>query len=41
MENLKSWAKSKPVLAIAVVLVLATIIYSLFFPGSPLPDAPV
>jgi preprotein translocase subunit SecE len=37
MENLKSWAKSKPVLAIAVVLVIATIGYSLFFGSADVP----
>lgn len=34
MESLKSWAKENPVLAIAAVLIVATIVYSLFF-GSP------
>ena len=38
MESLKSWAKDNPVIAIAVVLIVATLIYSLFF-GSA--DAPV
>jgi hypothetical protein len=38
MESLKSWAKDNPILAIAAVLIVATIVYSLFS-GSP--DAPV
>jgi len=41
MELLKNWAKSKPFLAVVVVLVVATIVYHLFFAGSPLPDVPV
>ena len=41
MESLKSWAKSKPFLAVVVVLVVATIVYHLFFPGAPSPDVPV
>jgi len=38
METLKNWAKENPVIAIAAVLIVATIVYSLFF-GSA--DAPV
>jgi hypothetical protein len=38
METLKNWAKSKPILAVAAILIVATIVYSLFF-GSP--DVPV
>ena len=38
MESLKSWAKENPVIAIAAVLIVATIVYSLFF-GSA--DAPL
>jgi len=41
METLKNWAKSKPFLAVVVVLVVATIFYHLFFPGSPSLDAAV
>ena len=38
MESLKSWAKENPVIAIAAVLIVASIVYSLFF-GSA--DAPL
>jgi hypothetical protein len=41
METLKAWAKSKPFLAVVVVLVVVTIFYHLFFGGSALPDVPV
>jgi len=37
MESLKSWAKDNPVIAIAVVLVVATLIYSLFFGSADVP----
>ena len=40
METLKAWAKSKPFLAVVVVLVVVTIVYHLFFGGSALPDVP-
>jgi hypothetical protein len=38
METLKSWVKEKPVIAIAVVLIVVTLVYSLLS-GSP--DVPV
>ena len=38
MESLKNWAKENRILAIGAVLIVATIVYSLFS-GSP--DAPV
>ena len=34
MLTLKNWVKENPVIAVAAVLIVATIIYSLFF-GSP------
>ena len=37
METLKDWAKSKPFLAVVVVLVVATIVYSLFFGSADVP----
>jgi hypothetical protein len=37
MESLKSWVKDNPVIAIAVVLVVATLIYSLFFGSADVP----
>tara|TARA_R110002110_G_scaffold228870_1_gene444300 strand:+ start:617 stop:733 length:117 start_codon:yes stop_codon:yes gene_type:complete len=37
MESLKSWAKDNPILAIAAVLIVATIIYSLFFGSADVP----
>ena len=37
MESLKSWVKANPVIAIAVVLVVATLIYSLFFGSADVP----
>ena len=37
MESLKSWAKDNPILAIAAVLIVATIIYSLFFGSAVVP----
>jgi len=40
MEKLKAFATSYPVIAIAVVLVIVTIVYHFFFSGAPLPDVP-
>jgi preprotein translocase subunit SecE len=37
MELLKSWAKDNPVIAIAIVLIVATVIYSLFFGSADVP----
>ena len=37
MESLKSWAKDNPILAIAAVLIVATIVYSLFFGSADVP----
>ena len=37
MESLKSWAKDNPVIAIAAVLIVATIVYSLFFGSADVP----
>ena len=37
MESLKSWAKDNPILAVAAVLIVATIIYSLFFGSADVP----
>ena len=37
METLKSWAKENPVMAIAAVLIVATIVYSLFFGSADVP----
>jgi preprotein translocase subunit SecE len=37
METLKSWAKEKPVIAIAVVLIVVTLVYSLFFGSADVP----
>ena len=37
MESLKSWAKDNPVIAIAAVLIAATIVYSLFFGSADVP----
>ena len=34
METLKNWVKENPVIALAAFLIVATIVYSLFF-GSP------
>ena len=34
MESLKNWAKENPMFALAAFLIVATIVYSLFF-GSP------
>ena len=34
MESLKNWVKENPVIALAAVIIAATIVYSLFF-GSP------
>jgi hypothetical protein len=31
MESLKSWAKENPMLAVAAALIVATLVYSLFF----------
>jgi hypothetical protein len=40
MEKLKSLTKAYPVIAVAAVLILVTIVYHLFFGGSALPDVP-
>tara|TARA_Y100001951_G_scaffold95421_1_gene92902 strand:- start:798 stop:923 length:126 start_codon:yes stop_codon:yes gene_type:complete len=40
MEKLKAFATSYPVIAAAVVLVAATLVYHFFFSGAPLPDVP-
>jgi preprotein translocase subunit SecE len=37
MESLKTWAKDNPVIAIAAVLIVATIVYSLFFGSADVP----
>ena len=37
MESLKSWVKDNPVIAVAAVLIVATIIYSLFFGSADVP----
>ena len=37
MESLKSWAKENPIIAIAAVLIVATIVYSLFFGSADVP----
>ena len=37
METLKNWAKENPVIAIAAVLIAATIVYSLFFGSADVP----
>ena len=37
MESLKIWVKENPVIAIAAVLIAATIIYSLFFGSADVP----
>ena len=37
MESLKSWAKDNPILAVAAVLIVATIVYSLFFGAADVP----
>jgi preprotein translocase subunit SecE len=37
MESLKDWVKEHPVIAIAVVLIVATIVYSLFFGSADVP----
>jgi hypothetical protein len=37
MESLKNWAKENPVLAIAAVLIIATLVYSLFFGSADVP----
>jgi hypothetical protein len=37
MESLKSWAKDNPILAVAAVLIVATIVYSLFFGSADVP----
>tara|TARA_B100000470_G_scaffold202260_1_gene174991 strand:+ start:1023 stop:1139 length:117 start_codon:yes stop_codon:yes gene_type:complete len=37
METLKNWAKSKPILAVAAVLIVTTLIYSLFFGSADVP----
>ena len=37
MESLKSWVKDNPVIAIAVILIVATLIYSLFFGSADVP----
>jgi len=40
MEKLKAFATSYPVIAAAVVLIAATLVYHFFFSGAPLPDVP-
>ena len=37
MLTIKNWAKDNPVIAIAVVLIVATLIYSLFFGSADVP----
>ena len=37
MESLKNWAKENPMFAIAAVLIVATIVYSLFFGSADVP----
>ena len=37
MESLKDWVKEHPVIAMAVVLILATLIYSVFFGSADVP----
>jgi hypothetical protein len=37
MESLKNWAKANPVIAVAAVLIVATIIFSLFFGSADVP----
>jgi len=37
MESLKDWAKEHPVIAIAAVLIVATLVYSLFFGSADVP----
>ena len=37
METLKTWAKSKPFLAVVAVLIVATVVYSLFFGSADVP----
>jgi hypothetical protein len=37
MLTIKNWAKDNPVIAIAVVLVVATLIYSLLFGSADVP----
>jgi hypothetical protein len=37
MESLKNWAKENPVLALAAVLIIATLVYSLFFGSADVP----
>ena len=37
MLTIKNWAKENPVMAIAVVLIVATLIYSLLFGSADVP----
>jgi preprotein translocase subunit SecE len=37
MESLKKWAKENPVIALAAVIIVATIVYSLFFGSADVP----